>query len=75
MGSLLNYIDHGRARRASPHFWANQVSPLHGTIDKSNKKGRGVPRPYKALRRQGYKHYFTALTGRIRKELRRFIQR
>ena len=26
--------------------------------------GRGMPRPYKALRRQGYKHYFTALTGR-----------
>ena len=25
-----------------------------------------MPRPYKALRRQGYKHYFTALTGRTR---------
>ena len=28
--------------------------------------GRGVPRPYKALQKQGYKHYFTALTGRTR---------
>ena len=26
--------------------------------------GRGVPRPYKALRRQGYRGDFTALTGR-----------
>ena len=26
--------------------------------------GRGTPRPYKALRRQGYKRDFTALTGR-----------
>jgi len=25
-----------------------------------------VPRPYKALQKQGYKHYFTALTGRTR---------
>ena len=25
--------------------------------------GRGVPRPYKALRRQGYRRDFTALTG------------
>ena len=23
-----------------------------------------MPRPYKALQKQGYKHYFTALTGR-----------
>ena len=22
-----------------------------------------MPRPYKALQKQGYKHYFTALTG------------
>ena len=28
--------------------------------------GRGVPRPYKALRRQGYRRDFTALTGRTR---------
>ena len=28
--------------------------------------GRGMPRPYKALRRQGYKHYFTALTEALR---------
>ena len=25
-----------------------------------------MPRPYKALQKQGYKHYFTALTGRTR---------
>ena len=25
-----------------------------------------MPRPYKALREQGYKHYFTAFTGRAR---------
>ena len=25
-----------------------------------------MPRPYKALREQGYKHYFTAFTGRTR---------
>ena len=25
-----------------------------------------MPRPYKALQKQGYRHYFTALTGRTR---------
>ena len=25
-----------------------------------------MPRPYKALLEQGYKHYFTAITGRTR---------
>ena len=28
--------------------------------------GRGVPRPYKALRRQGYRGDFTALTKALR---------
>ena len=28
--------------------------------------GRGTPRPYKALREQGYKHYFTAITEALR---------
>ena len=28
-------------------------------------RGRGMPRPYKALPPQGYRRDFTALTGRI----------
>ena len=32
--------------------------------------GRGMPRPYKALREQGYKHYFTALTEALRSSLK-----
>ena len=28
--------------------------------------GRGVPRPYKALRRQGYRGDFTAITEALR---------
>ena len=29
-----------------------------------------MPRPYKALREQGYKHYFTALTEALRSSLK-----